>query len=211
MCDYSWWGVNEDTLPLAAMEAMQFGWSLKCILWEILFANPAHGPVQMIKLDISDRFYRIRLNIDAIPKLGFVFPTLPGDKPLIAFPLVLLMGWTNSPPIFSSATETIADTTNARLSSGWLPPSHPLDELAASVSTPPHKAYWGSKSMPPFEPYPDWDPSLPTTGAPATYVDVFVDDFVGLAQKHKQRVRRTLLEAVNEIFWPLSPSDPPTQ
>ncbi len=41
-------------------------------------------------------------------------------------------------------------------------------------------------------------------------MNVFVDDFVGLAQKHKQRVRRTLLEAVDEVFWPLSPSDPPT-
>ncbi len=45
ICDYSWWGVNEDTLLLAVMEVMQFGWSLKRILWEILFANPAHGPV----------------------------------------------------------------------------------------------------------------------------------------------------------------------
>jgi hypothetical protein len=74
------------------MEAMQFGWSLEQILHEILFANPAHGPVHMIKLDISDGFYQIGLNIDDIPKLGVVFPTLPGDKPLIAFPLVLPMG-----------------------------------------------------------------------------------------------------------------------
>ncbi len=36
-----------------------------------------------------------------------------------------------------------------------------------------------------------------------------MDDFVGLAQKHKQQVRCTLLEAVNEVFWPLFPSDPP--
>jgi hypothetical protein len=164
----------------------------------------------MIKLDISDCFYRIGLNIDDIPKLGVVFPMLPGDEPLIAFLLVLPMVWTNSPAIFSTATETIADTATARLSSGWLPLPHPLDELAASVSAPPHEAYWGSKSTPLFEPYPDRDPSLPTVGAPAAYVDVFVDDFVGLAQKHKQRLHRTLLEAVNEIFWPLSPSDPPT-
>jgi hypothetical protein len=72
-----------------------------------------------------------------------------------------------------------------------VPPSHPLDELAASVSAPPHEAYWGSKSTPPLELYPNRDPSLPTVGAPAAYVDVFVDDFVGLAQKHKQRVRLT--------------------
>ncbi len=92
ICDYSWWGVNEDTLPLAALEAMHFGRSLERILREILFTNPAHGPVQMIKLDISDGFYRIGLNIDNIPKLGVVFPTLPGDEPLIAFPLVLPIG-----------------------------------------------------------------------------------------------------------------------
>ncbi len=82
-----------------------------------------------------------RLNIDDIPKLGVVFPMLPGDKPLIAFLLVLPMGWTNSPPIFLTATETIADIANARLSSGWLLPSHPLDDLAASVSALPHEAY----------------------------------------------------------------------
>jgi hypothetical protein len=92
---------------------MQFGPSLECILQEILFPNPAHGPVQMIKLDISDGFYRIGLNIDNIPKLGVVFPVLPDDEPLIAFPLVLPMGWTNSPLIFSTATETIMDIANA--------------------------------------------------------------------------------------------------
>jgi hypothetical protein len=133
ICDYSWRGVNKDTHPLAAMEAMQLGWSLEQILHEFLFANPAHGLVHMIKLDISDGFYRIGLNIDDIPKLGVVFLTLPGDEPLIAFPLVLTMGWLNSPPIFLIATETIADIANARLSLGWLPPSHPLDDLAASV------------------------------------------------------------------------------
>jgi hypothetical protein len=47
--------------------------------------------------------------------------------------------------------------------------------------------------------------------APATYVDVFVDEFLGLAQKHKQRVHRTLLEAVAEVFCPLSLTDPTTR
>ena len=32
ICDYRWWGINEDTLPLAAMEAMQFGHALDRIL-----------------------------------------------------------------------------------------------------------------------------------------------------------------------------------
>jgi hypothetical protein len=42
-------------------------------------------------------------------------------------------------------------------------------------------------------------------------VDVFVDDFVGLAQTHKQHVRCILLEAVDEVFHPLSPTDPAAQ
>jgi hypothetical protein len=30
--DYSWWNVNQETLPLAAIKAMQFGHTLDCIL-----------------------------------------------------------------------------------------------------------------------------------------------------------------------------------
>lgn len=112
--DYSFSDVNAETLPLAAMEAMQFGHALDRLLREILLADPRHGPVYMMKVDLSDGFYRICLNIDDIPKLGIVFPSkVPGEQ-LITFPLVLPMGWKNSPPIFSSFTETSADLANAR-------------------------------------------------------------------------------------------------
>ena len=94
---------------------MQFGHALEHILREILLANPVHGPTHLIKINISDEFYQISLNIDNIPKLGVVFPTLPGDEQLVVFPLVLPMGRSNSLPIFSTATETIADLTNRRL------------------------------------------------------------------------------------------------
>ena len=43
ICDYTWSGVNLDTLPLAALESMQFGHALERILCKILLANPAHG------------------------------------------------------------------------------------------------------------------------------------------------------------------------
>ena len=59
ICDYTWSGVNAETLPLAAKEAMQFGHALERILREILLANPAHGPVLLNKTDLSDGFYRI--------------------------------------------------------------------------------------------------------------------------------------------------------
>ena len=134
--DYSFSDVNEETLPLAAMEAMQFGHALDRLLREILLADPRHGPVHMMKVDLSDGFYRICLNINDIPKLGIVFPSkVPGEQ-LIAFPLVLPMGWKNSPPIFSSFTETSADLANARCLSTRDPEPHPLDDAAHAVQCP---------------------------------------------------------------------------
>ena len=235
ICDYSWWGINADTLPLAAKEAMQFGHALDRILREILLADPSLGPVHLIKLDISDGFYRIAVNIDDIPKLGVIFPTPPGAEPLIAFPLVLPMGWTNSPPIFSTATETIADLANMRLRRIACPLPHHLDELAQSIPSTPPAPPTDMSALPPIA----RDPSLPTTGRPLAYTDVFVDDFVAAAQQappppsptipvaapdpppnnppppfptppnNLQRVRRILLHAIDDVFRPLEPSDPP--
>ena len=86
-----------------------------------------------MKVDPSDGFYRINLNIDDIPKLGVVFPTKPGEEPLVALPLVLPMEWKNNPPLFSTATKTIADIANQRLASASEPGQHPLDERAEAV------------------------------------------------------------------------------
>ena len=134
--DYTWSEVNQETLPLAAVEAMQFGHALDRLLREILLADPAHGPVQMMKVDLSDGFYRVNLNIDDIPKLGVAFPTKPGEEQLVAFPLVLPMGWKNSPPIFSTVTETIADIANQHIQAPTSPRPHHLDEAAAAVDAP---------------------------------------------------------------------------
>ena len=134
ICDYSWSNVNQETLPIAPMEAMQFGHAIDRILREILIANPELGPLQLIKLDISDGFYRVGLKVDDIPKLGVVFPSRQGEEKLVALPLVLPMGWTNSPPIFSAATETAADLANAALSDNTSPKPHHLDEAAHQVS-----------------------------------------------------------------------------
>ena len=56
---------------------------------------------------------------------------------------------------------------------------------------------------------PSRDPSLPVTGLPSAYVDVFVDDFVALAQGglNGRRVRRILLHAVDNVLRPLDTTD----
>jgi hypothetical protein len=42
---------------------MQFSHALDQILREILLTNPCLGPIALMKLDISDRFYCIALNV----------------------------------------------------------------------------------------------------------------------------------------------------
>ena len=59
------------------------------------------------------------------PKLGLAFPRIPGLPDLVAVPLVLTMGWKNSPPAFSAVTETIADICNRRIKRGEDPPRAP--------------------------------------------------------------------------------------
>ena len=75
---------------------MQFGHALDCLLQEILLADPAHGPFQMMKVDLSNSFYHVHLNIDNIPKLSVAFLTKPGEEQQVAFPLVLPIEWKNS-------------------------------------------------------------------------------------------------------------------
>jgi hypothetical protein len=208
--DYSWWNVNADTLPLAAMEVMQFGHALEHILREILLANPDFGPVYLL----SDGFYRTALNMDDIPKLGVAFPTAPGEDPLVAFPLVLPMGWKNSPPIFSSTTETIADMVNSRIAKLAPALPHHLDDLAESI--PLTDPATRTTTMPIL--LVPRDPSLPFPSTPLAYTDDYVDDHVGAAQNasgprsefdNRRWVRRHLLHAVEDVFRPLTATDSP--
>lgn len=209
--DYTFSGVNDETLPLAPVDAMQFGHALDRILREIMMADPAYGPVNLIKVDLSDGFYRIGLSAGDMPKLGLVFPTKPGEEQLVAIPLVLPMGWKNSPPIFSAATETIADLANQRLRQGEVHNApHHLDELAESVQPePPAQTVAPVASVPTLAVPSERDPSLKVNSAPLGYVDIFVDDFIALAQEsgNSRRVRRILLRAIDDVFRPNDAAD----
>ena len=147
---------------------MQFGHALDRYLREILLADPTLGPIYMLKLDIADGFYRIAINIEDIPKLGVVFPTRPNQPPLVAFQLVLSMGWKNSPPAFCVATETVADLANDTIASNTPPPPiHPLNHHAARLDQPCHKQQPNTAQHhdPTVFTHPR-EPCLPFSGAP---------------------------------------------
>jgi hypothetical protein len=210
--DYSFFLLNDETVKLAPREAMQFGKALDRILQAIVDADPAHGPVKLIKVDIADGFYRIWLNLHDIPKLAVSIPPLYGDEPLVALPLALPMGWTESPPYFCVATETVADITNKRLMNHWKPPPHRLEEAA---NTPPEAAVDNAPQRARMETSPPLASSTRpanrlTRKRPLRKVDVFVDDFVGMAQGNGQQlsaVRRTLLHSLDDVLRKLDEFD----
>jgi len=127
--DLTFNGVNADTVKTAPPMAMQFGNALHRILSQIRHANPRYGPVHLIKIDISDGFYRIGLRPESAPSLAVVLPVSAGEEPMVAIPLSLPMGWVESPPYFCAATETAADLANQRLERPTAPP-HRLETYA---------------------------------------------------------------------------------
>jgi hypothetical protein len=94
---------------------MQFGRALWRILSTVHHADPRLGPVFFSKVDITDGFYRILVNIKKVPKLGVVVLTEAGEPQVIAFPMVLQMSWTQSTLLFTATTETVADLANQEI------------------------------------------------------------------------------------------------
>lgn len=205
--DYSFYGINDDTVKLAPTRSMQFGKANERLWSKILQANPKFGPLYMYKLDISDGFYRVHLSTSGVPKLGVCLPPFPGLPPLVAFPLVLPMGWTESPPYFCTLTETVADLANQDLRRNKRADPHPLEPIAAHHD---------------FEQHPDRGPDNPAPAVvqshqpsllqrPLSYVDVFVDDLIGLGQNYRtypiHQQRRIVMYAVDKVFRPNNNKD----
>jgi hypothetical protein len=258
--DYTFSLVNQDTLiTLAPAEAMQFGHALDRILHKIYHANRRFGPVHLIKVDVADGFYRIRVAPSHMPVLGVSFPSFPGEEPLVAIPLVLPMGWVSSPPFFCAVTETAADIANLHLQYPNLHPSlHPLSTVAdtasnfqpvsrhplpaasmnasTTLSPSPRLSIVNTlvdtsvdrplpKSSPQLHapsPTNELPPSVPVTLhspqpnqlscplTPLAYVDLYMDDFLGLAQGHpglRERVRSTLFHSIDQLLRPLDHTD----
>ena len=204
ICDYTFYGVNQDTSPYAPPEAMQFGRTLKRVLQQLANANPAHGPVYMAKYDMSDGFYRLQLAMNAILPLAVMLPTMEHEDPLVALPLVVTMGWTEAPPSFSTTTETSTDLANWTLAKGTYVPPHRLEKLADTAPSN-HEERNETRMQPSVAP-------RTYATAPIAYVDVYVDDKIGLAQgpnSARTRVTRAIMHSIDKVMRPLEDTDSP--
>ena len=108
------------------------------------------------------------------------------------------MGWLESPPYFCMATETIADFTNAPASL-QLPNCHFQEADAAALDVLQFR-----------DAAPKLFPCSLTFSKPLQFVDVYIDDFMALAQTATiaTNLRRRLMFNINDVFRPNSlPSD----
>ena len=113
-------------------------------------------------------FIKFRLNSTCALKLTFPFPNLPLESKLAEIQKKLPMGWTESPPVFSVATETIFDLINVDLeSSNSMTQPHPLEMIA---STP--------VELNPYKPNPYSIKETSPLRPPLACVDVDVDDCI---------------------------------
>ena len=212
--DYSFYGINADTLQLAPPEAMQFGRALQRLLHRIHQANPRYGPVYLSKIDIADGFYRLGIRPDDAPRLAVLFPTQKGEEQLVGIPLTLPMGWLESPPSFCAMTETTADLANAVLDGNMDPIVTTVHRLDAVSETPEPVLL-----QPPTTPFDADFTDVPSQVSdsikyqrPVRYWDVYVDDFLGLVQGGKstrKKVKRALLHSLDAIMRPVSALDNP--
>ena len=95
-------------------------------------ADPRHGSIYMMKVDITDGFYCVGLAPEDVTYLGVYLPPGTDGKTLVVFPLVLPMGWVESPPQFCAVTETVADLGNTELreKTQRLRTPHGLDQVS---------------------------------------------------------------------------------
>ena len=227
--DYSYYGVNDETLKLAPQESMQFGKALSRMLQGITEADRRYGDCYIYKVDVADGFYRVWLCTSSVAKLGVVLPKMEGLPNLVAFPLVLPMGWTESPPYFSVTTETVCDLTNNDLRRNLRYPAHALEPVSATrddemIQTRGTQQNYALKHETRVQDLQlvalrDNQPTLPKRRKyrkrPLAQMDVFVDDFCGTAQDDPQNPatnqRRTLFHNLDRVFRKNDAEDPPTR
>mmetsp|Transcript_905 Transcript_905/g.1359 ORF Transcript_905/g.1359 Transcript_905/m.1359 type:complete len:413 (+) Transcript_905:2296-3534(+) len=187
--DYTFSGVTNTTLQVAPPHAMQFGKALPRILQRIAYAHPRYGPVHMIKVDISDGYYRIPITPSGALNLAVALPS-PRRRPLLAIPTVLPVGWRDSAPYFCMATESVADYTNVQSPAKCPPVPHFQESSPGACDK--------------FQSTPTIPPLVPLSSSPFG-----LHGCLPLAQTTPvaTNLRRRLLYNINDIFRPNSNDD----
>jgi hypothetical protein len=89
-------GINNATQSCTP-DSIQFGAALYHFIQRLQRANMRRGTIHLGKTNVADAFMRVWISLSTIPALGAILPSYPDEDPLVAFPMILPMGWVDSP------------------------------------------------------------------------------------------------------------------
>ena len=138
------------------------------------------------KWDIIDGFWHLNCALGEEYNFAYILPQAEGEKLRMVVPTSLQMGWIESPPHFSAASETARDLAQKY--------------VETPVGTfPNHKFVKHSAQGEEFE-------SLPETGSEKLHyaIECFVDDYIYLAiptsQEKLRHIANTVMKVIHDVF-----------
>jgi len=190
--------VNAETVPLSDHKAMeQMGKVLWRLVATIAGTKNNHTPIVFAKWDIKDGFWRLVVSEEDSWNFCYVLPRVNEDDPIeIVRPICLQMGWSESPPLFCTASETARDIAQEKSETTIPLNPHPLEHFCLPE-----------------------DFRLPTderitSDTLAKLLEVYMDDFIGLSQSMSQQelihFTRAVLHGIHTVFPPPGPTDDQT-
>ncbi len=184
--------VNSTTIKTALKGAIdQLGHSLQRIIHAFAVADE-NAKIFMAKWDIKDGFWRLDCRKGEEWTFAYVLPSSHGSDPTLVIPTSLQLGWIESPTYFCTASETARDVvaTYADMPMGTLPP---------------HKLLPWTKTDEAYKRLPRI--AEPDKAKDLRYMlEVFVDDFIGLAipvaQTQLDHISSATMFEIHDVFPP---------
>jgi len=142
----------------------------------------------MAKCDIKDGFWQMVCEEGEEWNVAYVLPQSEGEPVKLVIPTSLQMGWVESPPYFSAATETARDvsTEYIKMEVGSLP-THKFEKYAAGNND--------------YATLPD---STATKTGFLYMVEVYIDDFMSLvipvSQEQLRHVATAVMTGIHDVF-----------
>lgn len=192
--------VNEATDRSAApsQSMAELGMVLPRLIYAVGTAPLARGPILFSKLDIKDGYWRMVVSAEDEWNFAYVLPKAdPSEPTQLVIPSALQMGWSESPAFFCAASETARDVAENMM-------AEPCGSLPTHVLEP---------FMLPSDHFPETtttqdnlDPDSEATEKFVRLLEVYIDDFINLAQttdvNELRHISRAVLHGIHSIFPP---------
>ena len=186
--------VNAGTTKTAPRGAInQIGHSLQRIIHAFATADP-QAKIFMAKWDIKDGFWRLDCEQGQEWNFCYVLPSLTAGPIQLVVPTSLQMGWIESPPYFCTASETARDVAEQYL-------QLPVGTL------PDHKFLSKTEQHPEIHELPRTE----TTSALKFMLEVYMDDYIGLAiptsLAQLRHYSNAVMYGIHDVFPPDADDD----